>query len=695
MPRPTRASRAQHTLSAHRIAVASAAALLFCTPLHAQDALVLSGGGSRGLAHGGALIGLEQRGFLPDLVVGTSMGAVIGALYAAGYAPDSIAQLMRMEDFTTLFSPPAWITGPERAPLRPIVALRVAGNDVASATGLISDLRINRELVRLLFDAGARAGSDFDSLPRAFRAVAADLASGDAVVLDRGDLARAVRASMTVPGVFAPIFEGDRVLIDGGIASYLPVAVARHYGAQRVIAVDVLRPSAEIESTAPLAIAFRGFRHVLAQTIEDEPPPDVLVLPRIPQSLSAAYFPRNIERMLAVGAAAALEAVTEHASGARTLRRNQPPARIDTVIVERTPAAALPLLLAAFDHLAHTRYDAGAVLRAVDRVYASGPMSGVWPRVEREPDGRSRLVVRADMLPATQLAVDAGYETDVGARLRALLRHRLATSLTEWTAGAELDGLVMRASLEARHVPVRAPALSLSMGAAAAETDVREFEGAQITHVREVERVGAWVSADWRSMARGLHGAAIVRAEHIATEDGVRGYAIGPAVRIETLPTAGRVVGTPSRLVAEMRMGDVRYRRLQLVGSGDVAHGLAQFAFAAAVDVTGGEPPLDALPSLGHEGSVPGLRWGRHRGAVRVVAGPDAAYPVFPMNGFIRLRVRTGFTGDHLDEAWSGGRWTTGAEVAALWTTPLGSALVGVAGTLRRDWRFTVALVAR
>src|SRR5690606_35936303 len=129
--------------------------------------------------------------------------------------------------------------------------------------GLVADWRINRTLVRLLFDASARSGGDFDRLPRRFRAVAADLRTGAAVALARGDLARAVRASMAVPGFFAPVRLGDTLLVDGGIGDNLPVDVARAEGATFVVASDVVRPQPEVVERFPLDVAARALRLLL------------------------------------------------------------------------------------------------------------------------------------------------------------------------------------------------------------------------------------------------------------------------------------------------------------------------------------------------------------------------------------------------------------------------------------------------
>ena len=252
--------------------------------VRAQDAIVLSGGGSRGLAHAGVLIALDSLGYDPDIVVGTSMGAVVGALYAAGHDAKAVRDRLARVAWAELFSPTLMVAGPARDARAPSFSLDLDLDAPSAGRGLVGQWRINRALVHLLFDAEARSRGDFDRLPRRYRAVAADLQTGDAVILGSGDLARAARASMAVPGFFAPIAWEDRILVDGGIADNLPVATARLLGATHVIASDVSRPPAQIHSQAPFAVIGRALDLMQENMRENSIPPDVLLLPAIDPS---------------------------------------------------------------------------------------------------------------------------------------------------------------------------------------------------------------------------------------------------------------------------------------------------------------------------------------------------------------------------------------------------------------------------
>lgn len=235
-----------------------ACALLTVGPVHAADAacgdassahlgLVLSGGGARGFAHVGVLRAFEEAGVRFDCVAGTSMGAVVGALHASGYTSKHIEAVLRSLDWPRVFRgradrsllPPGRRSNDAPALLR-LGFTRRGG--LRLPAGALPDQRVNRTLIRELAGPNLAAGGVFARLPVPFRAVALDIRSGERVVLAQGDLARAVRASMSVPIAFAPVPWGERLLVDGGLVDNVPVDVAREMGAARVVAVDVTSP---------------------------------------------------------------------------------------------------------------------------------------------------------------------------------------------------------------------------------------------------------------------------------------------------------------------------------------------------------------------------------------------------------------------------------------------------------------------
>ncbi|MGI9284333.1 MAG: patatin-like phospholipase family protein [Pseudomonadales bacterium] len=208
--------------------------------------LVLSGGAARGLAHIGVLRAIEEQNITVDAVVGTSMGAVIGGLYAAGYSVDEIEEIATKLDWAY-----ALTDDPKRDQL-PFKRkqddfdfmvknrLTLKDGEIRFPTGLLQGQQLNLVLNHLF--APVPTNKSFDDLAIPFRAVATDMATGDEVVLDSGNLAQAVKASMSIPGLLAPLDLDGRLLVDGGIANNIPISVVKSMGVDRVIAIDIGAP---------------------------------------------------------------------------------------------------------------------------------------------------------------------------------------------------------------------------------------------------------------------------------------------------------------------------------------------------------------------------------------------------------------------------------------------------------------------
>jgi NTE family protein len=204
-------------------------------------AVVLAGGGALGYAHVGALQVLEEEGIRPDIVLGTSMGSIVGGLYCAGYSPKELKEIIETTNWTEVF-----IDSFNRRDMSYVQKLR------DSQYHLLLDNRTEQELV----NAGVSHGQhvmefldkllinynkemDFDDLPIPFRAIGTDLLTGEEVIFDQGDLKTAIRSSMSVPGVFTPVEYENHYLIDGGWVDNLPATVARELGADIVISVSL------------------------------------------------------------------------------------------------------------------------------------------------------------------------------------------------------------------------------------------------------------------------------------------------------------------------------------------------------------------------------------------------------------------------------------------------------------------------
>lgn len=209
--------------------------------------LVLSGGAARGLAHIGVLKALEERGIKIDAIAGTSMGAVVGGLYASGYKIDELEKLALNIDWQQALSdaPPR-----EDVPFRRkqddrdfLVKQKLSFRDDGSL-GLPLGVIQGQNLALLLESLLAHTSDtrDFDKLPIPFRAVATDIANGEKVVFRKGHLPQVIRASMSIPAVFAPVELNGRLLVDGGMTDNIPLDVAREMGVDVAIVVDIGTP---------------------------------------------------------------------------------------------------------------------------------------------------------------------------------------------------------------------------------------------------------------------------------------------------------------------------------------------------------------------------------------------------------------------------------------------------------------------
>jgi NTE family protein len=327
--------------------------------------LVLSGGGARGIAHIGVLRVLEELRVPLDCIVGTSAGAIIGGAYAAGASPDEIETAIRGADWDKLLS-----DQPARAHrsvyAKELERERIGGTEVGERDGSLvlprglAGQHLQFYLQSLVAPAGRGA---FDDLAIPYRAIATDFENGDMVVLDHGDLATAIRASMSVPGAFAPVEIDGRVLVDGGLVRNLGVDVARALGAQRIIVVNVGTPllkRAEIGSVLSAAAQTLNIlsEQNVAASLATLAPDDVLIAPEL-GTLGATDFAHGASQIPAA------EQATRRAAGelaplalgeedyaawlAAHRRARQPPHYVrivvDTSALQRVPPASIRRLL--------------------------------------------------------------------------------------------------------------------------------------------------------------------------------------------------------------------------------------------------------------------------------------------------------------------------------------------------------------
>ncbi|MBK7594981.1 MAG: patatin-like phospholipase family protein [Gemmatimonadetes bacterium] len=265
-------------------------------------ALVLSGGGAKGLAHVGVIAALEAAGVRPDLIVGTSMGAMIGALYAAGSPAreiDSLARALAARDIfraKELRGPVVW------GSLLPLLLWEEGEAGFSIQSPAVRQYQVTAALNGAMLRGNLLARGNFDHLPIPLRVVATNLRDRSVVVLRGGDLAQAVRASIAIPLVFSPEKIGALTLTDGGLAANIPVGVARNEGAVRVLVSDVTeRPADTLDLDSPLVIADRLLNWLFRQPADSLGADDLMIRPSVEGFRALDFSSAAVDSLIRLG----------------------------------------------------------------------------------------------------------------------------------------------------------------------------------------------------------------------------------------------------------------------------------------------------------------------------------------------------------------------------------------------------------
>ena len=337
-----------------RMQIAIAAVLLLATTISQAErpriGLVLGGGGARGAAHIGVLRELERHRVPIDAIAGTSMGAIVGGLYASGMSPDELEELVVTLDWVDALSDKAlredlsFRRKQDDAQYPINLELGLRGRELLLPMGVIEGQKLDLILRELTIDVSHI--SDFDELPIPFRAIATDIERGEAYVMGQGDLARAIRASMSVPGIFAPLRMNDRLLVDGGIVGNLPVDVIRQMDVDIIIAVDVEFPlytATELDSALAISEQMLTIliRKETLRQIDSLGEQDILIRPELGTFASSDFgqIAKTIEPGVQATAARSAElqqlAVDEQQFSEYLARRGRIPARDTTLAFVR------------------------------------------------------------------------------------------------------------------------------------------------------------------------------------------------------------------------------------------------------------------------------------------------------------------------------------------------------------------------
>ena len=255
--------------------------------------LTLSGGGAKGLAHIGILQAIDSAGLKIDYVTGTSMGSIVGALYAIGYSGDSIEAMARKLDWNQLFSNQPVLTDisyEEKAEYnRYMIEIPFEYGKPKLTSGVISGEQLWLELAKMCWPV--RDVKDFSKFNIPFKCIATDVATGEIVTLDSGEVVSCMRASMAIPSVFTAVKIGDRKLVDGGVVRNFPTITAKEMGADIIIGSNVsagLRPADELQT--PIDILYQlGFYKDAQDFVEARKVTDIYIHHEL-KAYSAASF---------------------------------------------------------------------------------------------------------------------------------------------------------------------------------------------------------------------------------------------------------------------------------------------------------------------------------------------------------------------------------------------------------------------
>ena len=373
--------------------------------------LVLGGGGARGMAHIGVIEELERLGVPVDCIAGTSMGALIGGLYAAGMSAAELRALVEDLDWVDAFDDqtprearPAQRRRDDLLVLPASVGVR--DGEVILPEGAFSGQKIELRLARELSQR-TRDGT-FASLPIPFRAVATDLATGAAVTLAEGSVARAMRASMSIPAVFTPIRDGERLLVDGALANNLPIDVVRDMGAEVIIAVDVATPLMDSMAMRSALNVMRQLSHLMVQQntrpqIASLGNEDILIEPKLAANLGPMDFDRAVEEIIPTGRSAALAhedrlRAYAYPNAAPPLTYPGSPPEVAYLELDNRSQLSDHLLLNRLGVTTPGPLDIDALEAGAARVHALGRLKQVhWELMEREGITGIRVTVEPDI----------------------------------------------------------------------------------------------------------------------------------------------------------------------------------------------------------------------------------------------------------------------------------------------------------
>jgi NTE family protein len=417
--------------------------ILFAQEKKPKVVLVLSGGGAKGVAHIPLLQALDSLHIAPDLIVGNSMGSVIGGLYAMGYSGDSIEKITKNIDWDKLLGGSMSLKNvsvEEKSEFqRYLAGIGIKDGKPTSFSSLLNDQNLREYLSELTFPV--YNVKDFDNLSIPFRAMATDLVQGKEVILSKGSLAFAMRASMSLPAVFKPMPYEETILVDGGVMNNFPTDIAKQMGADIIIGSDVgggMEPKDKLDSFVTVLMQTSMFPSNIKDP-ENRKLCTILVdhLPNLRFSTAdfaesnEIYKDGKIATTLNLNALAALaEKLKGHEQRTHELPKVSNEFIIDTIVYKNISAENIPLVIARTNIKTHTKYTTNDLIEGINRAMGTNLFNQITYSYFLKDGDKLGLVLNGFEYAKNQVNTSLHYDSyrGVGLILNYTARNILAQS---------------------------------------------------------------------------------------------------------------------------------------------------------------------------------------------------------------------------------------------------------------------------
>ena len=393
--------------------------------------ITLSGGGAKGIAHIGLLKAIDSVGLKVDYVTGTSMGSVVGGLYAAGYSGNDLYAIAKTLDWSVLLSndPPLnTFNLKEKEDLNHYIELPLAKGKISLKRGFIESNELWLALAELFYPYYEI--TDFSNFDKGFQCIATDVGTGKMVVLTKGNIVKAIRASMAIPSVFTPMEIDGKVLVDGGIVRNFPVSNVREMGADIVIGSDVsgsLNPIEHVKS--PLDIISRlPFFNAVSDLEEQKKLVDVYVDYPLDNYGSASFA--SAEQIMQVGLERgkllyptlkrlkdSLDNIYGEEKTERTLKKRDN-VYISEYQVNGVPKDEIPFFLDLVKFSPNADYTAKDLSASVRKAFATRVYSKINYSLVPDKQGNAKIIFDVEKPPSTVLQIGFHYNTTTGIALK-------------------------------------------------------------------------------------------------------------------------------------------------------------------------------------------------------------------------------------------------------------------------------------